>query len=205
MLLLVIAAAMQSPAQPPVVAACELDLFALKLGAPAGFKGNMLVKPLPASGDPLAFINVVSPYERMNDLTDDEYRRALNLPSTTPVVRHWEVPIERSVRKSASAIIPGSKCRVELVGYDSSAMQYKRSRLGKDEVAISFLYREFGPGGNIVFKYDGGGYAAIKALEKTARTDREAALTDLKNGSREIISDFGKGLVKRRAKLAAKN
>jgi len=205
-LLFALAAAVQASAQPPALAGCDLHLYAMKLGAPANFKGNMFVKPLPASTDPLAFINVVSPFERMNDLTDDDYRQALSLAPTARIVRHWDVPIDKNSRKTVVPLSPiGTGCQAELIGYDSVAMAYKRSRLGKDEVVISFLYREFGSAGQVAFKYDGAGYAAINAIERTARTDREAARSDLTKGSEEILADFGKALAKQRAKVFAKN
>lgn len=173
----------------------------MKLGALANVKGNFLVKPLPASSDPIAFINVMNPYERMDDLSDDDYRNALNLPVTTLVIRHWDVPIDNGVRKTAAPLAaPQGNCNAELIGYYSTGMQYKRSRFGKDEVDVSFLYREFDAAGNVTFKVDHSGYAAMNALEKTARTDRTAALADLHQGSEDMLQNFAEAVAKRRAR-----
>ncbi len=192
-------------AQPsPAAHDCELHLYAMKLGSPPSARGNLLVKPLPASSDPLAFINVMSPYERMNDLSDEDYRSALKLPTTTRVIRHWDTRIDNGIRKTQAPLAaPRATCNAELIGYYSMGMHYKRSQTGKNEVVISLLYREFDPSARITFKFDRSGYAAIKPAEKAA--DRTAALSDLRNGSKEILADFAKDLAKRRAKLARKS
>jgi hypothetical protein len=179
---------------------CELHLYAMNLGAPPAVKGTLFVQPLAASGDPIAFINVINPYARMNDLTDDDYRTALNLPPTTRVIKHWDVHIDNGVRKTRAPLSPPrGSCNAELIGYYSTAFDYRRNPHHKDEVYIDFLYREYDPTGNITYKVDHGGYAEIAPARKN-HPDLQTALADLKAGSKAILSDVSKAVAKQRAK-----
>jgi hypothetical protein len=191
------AAAAASPAP-----ACELHVFTS--GPPAvPKKGTPLVRVLAPSADPLAMVNLVSPAARISDLSDGEIRGALGLPDGYSVGRHSDRIIDPRIRDSAAPLLaPAPPCYAELAAYEALAMPANRSRTGRDEIEIRFLYREF-DGGKERFRADASGYAAIRALHKTAKTDRAAALADLKAGSRELIADFGRKLAKKRARAAA--
>jgi hypothetical protein len=180
-------------------APCELHLFGLDIGSAPQPKGNLFVQPLPRSDDPLAFINIMSPQDRMMDVSDEDYRRILRLPANTPVVRNWEVVIDPRVRKSDAPLVstPG-RCHVELIGYTSIGMAAGRSRTGKDEVDVSFLLREFSPEDILLFKFDKSGYGAVDSVKKVGR---DAALLSLRTASVKLIEDFGERLAKRRSKV----
>ena len=197
------AAALAAVVVPPAsadVASCELHLFALDLGVGPQPSSNMLIKVLPPSDDPLAFINIMSPLDRMSEISDDQYRVALRLGLNTPVIRHWEVAIDRTVRKSASPLVgTPSRCHLELVGYSSSGMAADRSRSGRNEVYVNFLFRQFSTTGVMGSKFDKGGWGKVDTERKVGR---EAALRSLSNASAAIISDFGEQVVK---KLGRKN
>jgi hypothetical protein len=182
---------------------CELHLFALSLGSGTQPKGTTLVKVLSGSDDPLAFINVMSPRARMDQVDDDTYRRTLNLADGQPIVRHWDVPVDASIRKKPGPLVatPG-RCHVELTGYYAMGMAADRSRLGKNEFLVNLLLREFAPDGSVVLKVDKSGYGAVDAEKKVGRDE---ALKSLQTASVTMIEDFGKKVAKKRDKDLAKN
>jgi hypothetical protein len=75
-------------------------------------------------------------------------------------------------------------------------MPANRTSSGKDEVRVIFLYREFDRSGKVTFQVNEGGYAGIKPVGKTARTDPALAMEDLRAGSREILRTFAKQMVR---------
>ena len=186
----------------PTVAAgapCELHLFALDLGAAPRPAGNLLVKPLPASADPLALINIMSPHDRMADVSDAEYRQAFDLPADIPVIRHWDVALPAKVHKSPVPLAETSRrCHAELIGYTSSGLMASRSLKSQNEVVVSLAYREFAPGGVKPFEVRGGGYGAVDTEKKVGR---QAALDSLHAASVEIVRDFAEKVAKKRAKI----
>jgi hypothetical protein len=179
--------------------ACELHLFALDLGVGPQPSGNFLVKVLPPSDNPLAFINVMSPLDRMSEISDDQYRISLRLAPNTPIIRHWDVAVDRKVRKSAAPLVSTPlRCHFELVGYSSSGMSADRSRSGKNEVFVNLLFREFSVTGELDFKFDKGGWGKVDREEKVGR---EAALQSLSAASVAIIDEFGKYVVEKRSRV----
>ena len=192
------AAALATPA-----GACELAVFTSARAAAAA-KSSMFVRVAPPSDDPLAWGNIGNPAAQLGDLTDSELREALGLSADYAVSRHADRVITREVRDLATPLRPpASSCYAELVPYEGMSMPAGRSRIGKDEVQVRFLYREFDSAGRATFRFDGSGYAAMKALKKTAKTDRAAALANLKAGWRELIADYGRKLAKKRGRAAA--
>ena len=183
---------------------CELHLYGVTYNQQVA-TGNALVRAIPTSTDPTAFINVMNPQERMKDLSDEDYIAALGLPAGTRVFRHWDTP-NRSLNRKATAPLlpPRANCNAELIGYTSLALEYKRSNLRKDEVRVNFAYREYGRDGLFTFKVDDGGFTAIAPARKT-NSDRETALADLRNGSKEILSRFAKEVAKKRTKQKRAN
>ncbi len=194
----ILVAAAASALAPPVtadIAKCELHLFALDLGTGPQPKGNMLIKVLPTSNDPLALINIMSPQDRMNEVSNDQYRAALRLGSDTSVIRHWDVAVDRTVRKSASPLVDTpSRCHLELIGYSSSGFAADRSNNGKNQIFINLMLRQFSTAGILGFKYDNGGRGQADAERKVGR---EVALQSLTAASVTIISDFGDQAVKK--------
>ena len=181
------------------VASCELHLFALDLGVGPQPSSNMLIKVLPPSDDPLAFINIMSPLDRMSEISDDQYRISLRLAPDTPIIRHWDVAVDRKVRKSAAPLVSTPlRCHFELVGYSSSGMSADRSRSGKNEVFVNLLFREFSVAGELGFKFDKGGWGKVDREEKVGR---EAALQSLSAASVAIIEEFGKYVVEKRGRV----
>ena len=180
-------------------APCELHLFALDLGAGPRPAGNLLAKPLPASADPLALINIMSPHDRMTDVSDAEYRQAFDLPADIPVIRHWDMALPAKVHKSPLPLVETPlRCHAELIGYSSVGMMASRSVKKQNEVVVSLAYREFAPGGVKPFEVRGGGYGAVDTEKKVGRG---AALDSLHAASIEIVRDFAKKVAKKRAKI----
>jgi hypothetical protein len=177
---------------------CELHLFARDLGVGPQPAGNLLVKPLPPSDDPLAFVNVMSPQDRMADAGDADYIRALGLPENTPVVRHWDVVLPFTVQKSQGALIatPG-RCHSELIGYSATGLMASRSRTGRDEVNIDLVFRQFAADGVLEFDMRVSGYGRVDTEKKVGR---EAALQSLHAASIAIVDDIGQRIVKLRSK-----
>ncbi len=183
---------------PPTTAdwgSCELHLFALDLGTGPQPTGNMLIKVLPPSNDPLALINIMSPQDRMSEISDDQYRAALRLAQDTSVIRHWDVAVDRTIRKSTSPIVgTPSRCHLELVGYSSSGFSADRSNNGKSQVFINLVLRHFSSAGTLAVSFDKGGYGEVDAERKVGR---EAALQSLSAASVAIISNFGNQAAKK--------
>jgi hypothetical protein len=191
-------AALATPA-----AACELAVFTAPRPA-AVPKSTMFVRVAPPSDDPLAWGNVGNPNVQLNDLSDSEIREGLGLAADYAVSRHADRVITHDLRKAATPLRqPASPCYAELIPYEGVSMPAARNRNGKDEVWVRFVYREFDATGRQSFRFDRSGHAVMKALKKTAKTDRAAALADLKTGWRELIADFGQKLVKKRSRRTA--
>ena len=192
------AAAMAIPTA-AAAAPCELHLFALDLGGGPRPAGNLLARPLPASTDPLALINIMSPHDRMADVSDTEYREALDLPAGIPVIRHWDVALPAKVHKTPLPLVHiPRKCHAELIGYTSVGLMASRSAKNQNEVVISLVYREFAPGAEKPFEVRGGGYGAVDTEKKVGRG---AALDSLHAASIAIVRGFGDKVAKKRAKI----
>jgi hypothetical protein len=180
-------------------APCELHLFAHDFSLGPRPAGNLLVKALPTSDDPLAFTNIANPAPRMAQVSDTEYREALHLPPDTHVLRHWDVAVPAKVQNAPVPLIDKAPpCHAELIGYTSIGMMASRSRTGRNEVVVSFVYREFASGTAKPFEVRGGGYGAVDTEKKVGRA---AALESLRAASFAMVRDFGNKVSKRRASI----
>lgn len=189
-------------AQPPIATDCELHLAGMKVGGVPSTTAKLLVRSLPGSDDPLAFINVMSPRDRMATLSDAQYRTALNLPPASPVIRHWDIQVNPAVRKSRLPLFPTpGRCHSELTAYSVSGFAPDRSGTGRNEVRVKLLLRDFGADGVLIAQLD---ESSDFSVETEKKVGRGAAMQSLQVGAETMIDHFGENVTKARKKASSR-
>lgn len=178
---------------------CVLHVFSNPL--PTGpEKKSAFIRMAGANADPFYWGNVGQPTNRLADVSDDDLRQALGLGNEYAVVRHTDRVITKDLAKSPSPLAQGpGGCYAELSAYDARYLPGERNKFGgKEELAILFVYREFAGLNVPKLEVDDRGIAEANQFKKTLKTDREAALADLKRVSRDLLLDFGRKVARKR-------
>ncbi|HYJ31205.1 MAG TPA: hypothetical protein VEW25_12805 [Allosphingosinicella sp.] len=182
----------------PAGGACEVHVFSSARASGPVVKSTF-VRTLAPSTDPFSIVNILDPTARLSDLTDDEIRQALGLGADYSVMRHSDRIITRATRKTPGPLLePSPSCYAELMAYEAALMPAARTASGRDKLWISFLYREFAGSAQPRFRFNGSGEANLKPVKKTAKDNYDLAMADLRDGSRELLADFGKKLARKR-------
>jgi hypothetical protein len=204
-----LAGAASAPGQPADASlgaeACTLHVFSSPL--PTGpAKDTSFVRVAGASSDPFYWGNLGHPTQRIADVTDDEIRQALGLGSDYEVVRHADRVITKKLAKSSAPLVAGSRrCYAELLAYGGNYLSAERNHVnGREAFGVSFHYREYAGSETPRLEVDGMGGSEARRFKNRLETDREAALADLHTASKDLLSDFGRKVARKRDEAAGR-
>jgi hypothetical protein len=186
----------------PATETCALDVFSSPL--PTGpEKKTAFIKIAGASPDPFYWGNLSHPTQRLADVSDDDIRQALGLGSDYQVVRHTDRAIMKDLAKSPAPLVARPpRCHAELLAYEGIHL---RNRItGREEFAFRFHYREYVGSETPRLEVDDKGGAVADQFKDKTEADREKALADLRAASRELLTDFGRKVARKRDAAAGR-